>query len=82
LAKSTVAQSHIAICRAKAQSPPCATARIVEAVARMATMAVAKITGLPVSLRGSSLRKASRAARASMGPEKLPASERVLVVMG
>ena len=74
LANSTVAQSQSAICRANPQAPWSFMARAVEAVARMATISVAKITGLPVSLRGSSLTKAARVARPRIAPEKLPES--------
>ena len=74
LANSTVAQSQSAICRATPQAAPSLMASPNETVASIATISVAKITGFPVRRRGSSLAKASAAARPSMAPEKLPAT--------
>jgi hypothetical protein len=67
LANSTVAQSQPAIWIAKPAAWWFGHRRDAETVDSRATIQVAKITGLPVSLRGSSLTKASLAARARIG---------------
>ena len=74
LANSTVAQSQKAIWIAKPAAVWVTTALTAEIVDRTATISVVRMTGLPSSLRGLSLTKASRAARPRMAGEKaLPA---------
>src|SRR6202012_1856133 len=68
LANRTVNHSHTATCSAHHGLTPVRKASMVESVARMATISVARITGLRASLRGSSLTKESAMARA-MTPE-------------
>src|ERR1700722_921600 len=63
LANTTVNQSHSAIWNAHQGSAPVRKSSMVETVASTATISVARITGLPVSLRGSSLTKESWIAR-------------------
>ncbi len=80
LANRTVAQSQTAIWIGKPAGWPPAMATAAETVARAATTSVARMTGLPVSLRGSSLRNASLRALRRTGPERpaAPMAPRVL----
>ncbi len=64
LANRTVNHSHSATCRAHQGFWPVRKASMVERVARTAMISVARITGLRASLRGSSLTKEARMARA------------------
>ena len=63
-ANSTVNHSQSAIWNAHHGLEPVTKSLTVEMVARTATISVARITGLRASLRGSSLTKESRIARA------------------
>ncbi len=63
LANSTVNHSHTAIWPVNNACPPVARSRMNSTVTRRDTTAVTKITGLRISWRGSSLTKASSAAR-------------------
>src|ERR1700733_10330048 len=63
LANTTVNQSHSAIWNAHQGLAPVRKSSTVETVARSATIHTARITGLPESLRGSSLTKESTIAR-------------------